>query len=307
MKKRSEKITFFKVKDEGKHGITVLKAISTENEIRFYLNDTQYIKATDGGDGIIVEWDEEIQKKDIKKKKSLLEDVKNNKKDYLLILAMSVLFLVLDILIQIAINGLMENVIISSFWFSFSLPMYILIMIGFLEYKKTPLSLKSKHSAEHMIVNFLEKNSRLPKNFQEIKSASRFSKYCGNRFEAIELVHIVMRDVISVSLSIFIETLIVKIFFQDIEDVNVVLLIVVFVIISYGVHFANFKLVEKGRYKLIIQGLNYFLQCFKTTRKVNDKDILLAFYAAKFWMLIVYPEFYTDSKLYCEKDESENV
>lgn len=50
MEERSNEVTIFRVKDEGEHKITVLKAGSTENEIRFYLNDTQYIKATDGGD-----------------------------------------------------------------------------------------------------------------------------------------------------------------------------------------------------------------------------------------------------------------
>lgn len=310
MEERSKTITIFRVKDEGEHKITVLEAESTENDIRFYLNDTHYIKATDGGDKVIVEWDE-IQTKNSEKKISLLEDIKNNKKSFLFALATAILFFVVVCSIQIAIGVLIKNAILSCLWFVFSFPMFVVLLIGFLEYKGTSLSQKSKHSAEHMMVNFLEQNSRLPKNFQEIKSTSRFSKKCGSRFKTIELTQSVIADFISVFLSIIIETAIITIIFHNLENVNEVLLIVMSITIFYVVFFINLKLAKSGKYNFIInpiqQGLNYFLQCCNTTRKVKDMDILLAFYAAKVWMGIVYPEFYTDSELYCENDESKNA
>ncbi len=310
MEERSNEVTIFRVKDEGEHKITVLEAGSTENEIRFYLNDTQYIKATDGGDKVIVELDE-IHAKDIKKKESFIDDIKNNKKDFLFALALTVICFIAVCLTQLAIGILINNSIISSLWFTLSFPVIAVIVLGFLEYKGTTFSQKSKHSAEHMMVNFLEKNSRLPKNFQEIKSASRFSKDCGSRFMTIELTQSTIANVFSVLFSIVIEVTIITIIFHDLENVNDVLLIVMSIIIFYTVFFISLKLAKKGKFNFIInpiqRGLNYFLQCCNTTKKVKEKDILLAFYAAKVWVSIVYPEFYTDNELYCEEDEGKNV
>ena len=310
MEKRLTEVTIFRVKDDGKPKITVLKAASTENEIRFYFNDTQYIKATDGGDNVIVEWDE-IQVKDTENKKSFIEDIKNNKKDCLFALTLTVLCLIVGCSIQLAIGILIKNSIVSSLCFTLSAPICAVIVLGFLEYKGTTFSLKSKHSAEHMMVNFLEKNSRLPKNFQEIKSVSRFSKDCGSRFLTIELTRGTIANVITVLLSTIVEVAIITVIFHDLENVNTVLLIVMSIIIYYAVLFISFKLAKNGKYNFIInpiqQGLNYFLQCCNTTKKVKDKDILLAFYAAKVWVSIVYPEFYTDNELYCEEDDGKNV
>jgi len=312
MEERSKTITIFRVKNEGEPKITVLRASSTENDIRFYLNDTDYIKATDGGDKVIVEWDDEkVQRETTEKKKSLLEDIKNNKKDFLISVGIASLFVFFVTLIQVAIFVLIGNTIFSSFGFLLVFPMCFVLLIGFMEYKITTPSQKSKHSAEHMMVNFLEKNCRLPKNFQEIRSTSRFSKECGSRYKTLELTQSTIANIVSVAITTVILAIVITIIFHNTENINGIALTVISTASFFIVYFINLKLAEKGLYNFIVNpiqlGFNYFLQCCNTTKKVKDTDILLAFYAAKVWLGIVYPEFYSDDELSCENDESENV
>lgn len=306
MEERSKTGTTFRLSDEGKPKITVPMASSTENDIRFYLNDADYIKATNVKDKIIVER-VEILKGTTEKKISLLEDIKNNKRFCLLSVVVALSFILVVALMQVGITVLIGNIIFSSLWFLFAFPMCYVLLIGFMEYKITTPSIKSKHSAEHMMVNFLEKNCRLPKNLQEIRSTSRFNKKCGSRYKTLEL----MQPAIIMIVSIVISTVILTIIFHNTKNINGIVLTVMSIITSLVVYFINVKLAEKGLYNFIVNpiqlGLNYFLQCCNTTNKVKDSDILLAFYAAKFWMKIVYPEFYSNDELYCEKDESENV
>lgn len=310
MEEREKSVTIFRAEDDGEHKIKVLKAASLENEIRFYLNDTQYIKATDEGDKITIGLDE-IQLKDNENKESLIEFIKNNKKDFLWILSSAVVCCIVFISSLSAISELTENYIILILWSMLSLFICIIAETGFLEYKIIAFSQKSKHSAEHMMANFLEKNSRLPKNFQEIKSASRFSKKCGSRFIVIVPIRYIIVNGFSILFSVIIEKIILTIIFRNLQSANNIVLFVMFIMIFSVMCFINLKIAIKGKYNFIInpiqQGLNYFLQCCNTTKKVKDKDIMLAFSAAKVWLQIVYPEFYSDNELYCEKNESENA
>ena len=43
------------------------------------------------------------------------------------------------------------------------------------------------------------------------------------------------------------------------------------------------------------KALTNIAQSTNTTRQVNDKDIILAYCAAKPWLETVYPEFYNES------------
>lgn len=51
--------------------------------------------------------------------------------------------------------------------------------------------------------------------------------------------------------------------------------------------------------------LNYIVQCANTTKNVKDKDLVLAYYAAKYWLKVVYPEFYSeDNNIFTKSKES---
>ena len=310
MEKRSEEITIFRAKDDGVPKITVLHAASTENDIRFYLNDTHYIKATNIGDKVVVEWDEEEVQKETTEKKSFLEDIKENMKVFLLSIGMTLLLVLIFTLLQVATFVLIGNTIVSSTWFLLGLPMCSVFLIGFMEYKTTSQSQKSKHSAEHMMCNFLEKNCRLPKNFQEIKNTSRFCKTCGSKKKTIEITQTVVENISSVLITAILVVIIFAVIFHNTENISDIILCIAYLVTFSTVYFINVKLTEKGVYNFIINpiqlGCNYFLQCCNTTKNVKDTDLLLAFYAAKVWLSIVYPEFYSDEELYCE-NENKNV
>lgn len=71
------------------------------------------------------------------------------------------------------------------------------------EEKAEECNKKSKHSAEHMMVNFLEINKRLPKNIEEVKKYSRFSSECGSRKLIEGIVEELIRSIIATVLTIF--------------------------------------------------------------------------------------------------------
>ena len=299
MENRSEKITIFRVKDEGEPKIKVIRASSTENDIRFYLNDTHYIKATNGGDKVIVEWDEdEIPRETTGEKKSFLEDIKNNKKVFLLSVGAALLFVLVVTLMQVVVTALIGNSIVSSLWFLLAFPMCSVLLIGFMEYKTTPQSVKSKHSAEHMMCNFLEKNCRLPKNFQEIKSTSRFSKDCGSRKKTITITQSAVANIVSFFITGIVLAIVIIVVFHNTENISDIAFIVISIITFLVVYYINTSLAEKGFYNFIVNpiqlGLNYFLQCCNTTKYVKTSDLRMAYYAAREWLKIVYPEFYRD-------------
>lgn len=309
MKEWLKTLTYRKPENEDEPKITVLVSESTENDIRFYLNDTDYITATDGKDKIIVKWiTEKDQRKTTLKKKTLLEDIKNNKKEFLLSMVTISLFFLL--LIQIAVFVLLGNNLFPFLGSLLVFPIGCTLLIGFMEYKNTTPSQRSKHSAEHMMVNFLEKNCRLPKNLQEIKRTSRFSKNCGRLYTKFESMQALIPNIVSLNITAVILSIVITIIFPN-TKINSTAATVISAASFSIVYLINLKLAEKGFFNFIINpiqlGLNYFLQCCNTTKKVNDTDILLAFYAAKHWLEIVYPEFYSDDELFCENDEGEIV
>ena len=299
MKKRSKTTTIAKAKDKGKPKIIISKAVSTEDDIRFYLDDRTYVTATSYGD-MFIRKDCYETEKDKAKKVSFSNS-------FSIAMITGIYFLVV-ILIEILIVAYTKNLIILSLLVASSLTISIVLYMGFLDYKRWTPSIRSKHSAEHMMVNFLEKNARLPKNFKEFKSASRFHKNCGSANRIRNLAMHAIVAIISIPFCNAIDLLI----FYNLENVNETICNIVIIAVRLVVVPLNIELAEAGIYDLIIYPfqklLSYILQCFNTTNKVKDEDILVAFYTAKFWLKNTYPEFYNDTdELYCKKDESDTV
>lgn len=280
--------------------IIVYKADSTEQEIRFFVNENQFVKATEEGDYIVVETGINSETNSTDSKKSFVEFVeivKEHKKIFAIVLFCLIMFCLVHLLIASFVP------MIALISFGILLPIFTILEIGILEYGRTTFLERSKHSAEHMMINFLEANSRLPKNIQEIKSVSRFSKSCGSRFITVDLVKNTIPYIISL-----LEALIVIL--SQIENFSN-LLLMFFAIIFNLMLCINYILLQNGKYdnkiNKINQGLNYFFQCCNTTKKVRQEDIIVAFYAAKHWLKIVYPEFFSDDKFYCEENENEDI
>ena len=311
-----EKITIFKVKYQGEPKITVLNAGATEKDIRFYLNHDQFIKATYTGDEeITIEVDEkQTEKKE--RKRSFLEYVENHKKLVLLSIMATVLYMVVFLSVAIKIiwsDALIKSTIISILWFGFSLFLFFILVILFSYYKASSSSRKSKYSALCMMINFMEKYSRLPESFQEIKRISKFRKYDEGLNQTIDLVVNFVAHIVSIEMIMFITIVLVIATYQDMNITEADL--VSMIVIAYSMlFFVNKKIAEKGKYDFIINpiqmGINCLIQCCIKTRNVKVEDIVLAFYASKEWLEMVYPEIYASyngSELELKNDKSENI
>lgn len=301
MEERFEIKSIFK--SNNPEELIVFKANSSEDEIRFYFNDEQYVSAKDNYNGTfsINYGEDEKEKNDIKSESNLLI-IKENLKEYcksiffdldkVEILCFSIIFISL---LSIICNILVCLLIIHCMRFIIEIIAILTII-----YKNKPISLKSKHSAEHMMYNFLEEKKRLPKDISEIKNISRFTDDCSSRKITIGYTSNFIQNVFTSLISVCIGSYITQNSKND-------MLLFVFIYIVIG--FIVWILKKSNKLDFIIKPVNKILnnlvQCCNTTRKVEDTDIILAYYVAKEWMKIVYPEFYNeDEDTFYECDES---
>lgn len=304
MEERIEIKTIFKSSNPEK--IIVFHAASLKDEIRFYFNDEQYVSARDNYDGtfsIHYEEDEKVET-DEKKAKSTLSVIKENWKEFLKIVLLTgivvlLISIMLVILAAVIKNTLIYVLLIDSIIFSIEV-----ISVVILEYKTTPPSLKSKHSAEHMMANFLEKNKRLPQNMSEIKNTTRFTNDCGSRKKTLEYTENFVQNIVTAVIAIIIGSCITQ------NCKNEILLCIVLIAIYIATGFIVGILMRKYNkldfiIKPIQKVLNNIVQCSNTTKKVEDNDIIMAYWAAREWLKIVYPEFYNeDEDIFYECEES---
>ena len=291
MEERVEIKSIFK--SNNPEELIVFKADSSEDEIRFWFNDEQYVSVKDNYNGTfsINYGENKKEQNDIKNENKLLI-IKENLEEYF-----KSLFFDLD---KVEIFGF-------SIIFILLLSIICNILVCLLEiiailtiYKNKPISLKSKHSAEHMMCNFLEEKKRLPKDISEIKNISRFTDDCGSRKITIGYISDFIQNVFISLISVCIGSYITQSSKND-------MLVFIFIYIVIG--FIVWILKKSNKLYFIIKPVNKILnnlvQCCNTTRKVEDNDIVLAYYVAKEWMKIVYPEFYNeDEDTFYECDES---
>lgn len=285
--KERKSITILKSADPEE--LLVVHAGSTKDQIRFYLNETQYVSASENDNGeISVDIGEEVEEKNEKSKLTLF---KENFKEIFLFSAIFILAGIVAAMLGIYISNLMNNVFIGVFFIFIMFYSVRLVNVIFMEVRTVSATIKSKHSAEHMMVNFLEANKRLPKDMAEIKSASRFSKKCGSR----KKVESIVQDFVKTMLAIMI-AIIADIVFSLLIDNSILESIVVLAIYYLAMYLADVMIKKHEQMTFVINPiknvLNNLVQCVNTTKKAEDKDILLAYYSARGWMALVYPEFY---------------
>jgi hypothetical protein len=290
MEDTSSPITVIRARDPDK--LVVFHASSRKDEIRFYINHTQYITAIEQSDGtaLVDAGEDEAEEKN---KKSGLSINKENLKEFVilftgLVFIMAALMVFLFLLSPFIKSTVAFLILLNTVFFAFSI-----IGIIVMEIKTTSPAIKSKHSAEHMMANFLEKNKRLPKDIQELKKSSRFCLDCGSRTlidkTTDEFLSKILATIVAVLLGMLYRT-----FFEN--DIMYCIIFVVVYIIVCALAQILFKKISFITTP-IKDGLTIFVQCSNTTKKVEEKDLWLAYYVAEVWMQIVYPEFCDQDKV----------
>ena len=310
-------------------------ACSLENEIRFYINENFYAVAREDLDGtIIIGYKEKVIKDEQAKQKKenvftrLKKQIKNKElfkslvltckktfmmskeiiKDknflrYLVFSACEALFItiVVTLLLFITEKAINDNFMYMALYGVIILSIRLVDVIAD-ELIVVSRNLKSKHSAEHMMLNFLEKNKRLPRSMEELKSSSRFTVDCGSRKKIHYDVESSVIFFVSTVLSYPIVTFIIQPRCKG-EVLEVFLSMTVFTCIGFCV--TNLIYLKKLRFfvKIVENALNYIIQLANTTRNVKEKDLQIAYCAANLWLQIAYPQFYSEEDRIFYKSE----
>lgn len=291
MEERNKITSIFKSNDPEK--LVVFHAASLQNEIRFYLNDTQYLTAVECEEGCSIRLEEEMVEEH--NKKSKISVIRENLKEFIKLFSISIGISILGLIGTLYLGKFMDNILVYLIIMNIIYFIIHIINVVIMETMETAPAIKSKHSAEHMMVNFLELNKRLPKSIEEVKKSSRFSPECGSR----ELIKGIAEELIrSIVATIF--TVIVSVIVSHFSS-NSVTYVITFVATYFLVKFVVGKTITKyGALNFIIKPIKKVLtniaQCANTTSKVKDRDIILAYSVAKPWLQVVYPEFYNENE-----------
>lgn len=276
-------VTFQRHKDK----LVVSHAVSTEEDIRFYINETQYFSATHDDNGYNVEFCTKKEKEEQVKTK--FQKFKEN----LDIGLFCSVFILIVVSMCILLSVFIDSYVIFLFATSLLPIMIQMFFIVILEMRSVSKNLRSKHSAEHMMANFLETNQRLPRSIEEVKSASRFCEDCGTR----KLIS-GNSELFFSKLSAFIVSIIASGIcnhFSDNKIIHLTVVSVTFCLVSIVARIIldKYKKTEKLTEPLTI-ACSKLIQRINTTSKVKDRDIILAFCAARAWLELVYPEYCTE-------------
>lgn len=280
------------------------RAVSYTDRICFYVNSIQYYEAIDNGDEIEVhlkddEKNEETEQKFFKlepkfekkstdtpkneEKESFFKEVKDilitNKKDFLVVLGViySILiscYIMMSFFKETLNLGLSIAFILSILFHVIDLTCKMCNEILIDE------DLKSKHGAEHSMINFMIKHDRLPETLTEVRTASRFSLDCGSRNEIKGRAERYMATLSSLMVSIILQKLIE----QKLDNmITIVILFVSFILLEI----IFLKIIRKRNLlcpvtKWIEDQLTMLLQLFNT-RVTTDHNILVAYYVASAW------------------------
>ena len=291
MEERNKVTSIIKSSDPEK--LVVFHAASLQNEIRFYLNDTQYLAAVEGEEGCTIRLEEEKEEED--NKKSKISVIRENLKEFLKLFSIILGISILGSIGVFYLSKIIDNILVFLIIMNIIYFIINIVNVVIMETMETAPKVKSKHSAEHMMVNFLEINKRLPKSIEEVKKSSRSSPQCGSR----ELIKGIAEELIrSIVATIF--TVIVSVVVSHFSS-NSATYAIVFLATYFLVKFVVGKAITKyGALSFIVKPIKKVLtniaQCANTTSKVKDRDIILAYSVARPWLQVVYPEFYNENE-----------
>lgn len=275
-----------------------ISARSLDSQIRFYLTDDEsweddrlYITAKKIGEKYYIN----IGKEDIFEKTKMADELIEKLKGVnIWIFMVKAIFILFSIFFAICVNNIFFCMLeINCCW----------LVTGMLEnaikhIKISSQNIKSKHSAEHMLINFIRIHKRLPRNIKEIKKYYRFSLTCGSSHDVSGMAETFISTLIGIMFSFVINTIIIFMF----GDSYIVFIITMMVYIITSITIAI--LIEKrpNLLKKIVTPLRNMLivinQVTLTTRKVKHDDIILAYIVARDWVLMKCPEIFKDDDYY---------
>lgn len=280
--------------------LAVLRAASSSDCIRFYFNEQQYLVGYDNDPtSIYFEDENKPWKNRVQPPEDNTKKISRHIKILVLLgvilafVCFFALFVCASIFKKLFGGELLYLCSIAIITSIFSL-LSVVILIAY----DTPKETKSKHSAEHMMVNFMEKHKRLPKTLEELKKASRFSSDCGTRNRVESCARVSVQILISSVVGYFSKFLVSG------DGAGLIIYIVSYLIVYIGIGLLS----QPGRclHFLIVpvrRVFNYVGQLGNTTKNVRDEDLHLAYRVCWVWIQIVYPEyFYDDIDELCVKE-----
>lgn len=271
--------------------IVVFRAESRVDQIRFYLSERWYVVAVENENGCHVGI-EQRKEEAPKSSTSFLHEYAK-----ILLGGIAVAILLSWYLYIIIKSGLLYLLCINTILFI----VYVAVDFFLLPLKQVAPTLRSKHAAEHMMINFLTKNKRLPQSMEEIRKSSRFSANCGSKKKGERTANQFIATTIAIASSVMLSK--IAFYFTKNSIIESMVLLFSFLLMI----FIAKELVKTQKWlqmiKMPIQkALTYLMQCATTTKNVEDRDICLAYVVAKKWMQIVYPDFYHEEEdIFCEK------
>lgn len=267
--------------------IIIGNASSSGEEIRFYLNDKShsYIKGKRTCYGLYIKLERPNKKISIKDKKTFkkVNIMRILFKISIALLLSSASILLFALLFNIC-NCYFNNISLSCIFtfvfislFLFTLNLFIHFMT---ESTSTSFSVKSNHSAEHMIINFIEKHQRLPISMKELKKSSRFHPLCGSitNFKQVQKVFIFP---MALNLGLTLYLLLIK-------EPSFLLIKLIILFLMFG---CICVFIKKKVYLFFEVKLNFLLQLSNTTRNVSSPSLILAYFVARKYILHKYPEY----------------
>ena len=301
-----------------KNPYEVAQAVSNENGMAFYFNPTQRICVIrESSYDYRYRFQETITDSTKKnntnmKGKNTGEEVKAKKssENFYAFLFLFVSFLLTFVFVSIFYHFVHTK---YAYMLGFSLSCIFTFRIGMVIILHNPIAnenarcsaaLKSNHAAEHMIINFLKRHHRLPRNMRELRRASQVDVYCDTKDSVLVCpVHTVIAFLI-VSVANLIVSLLLTI--SHSSDGFILCSCTIFLFIAYII-----RVKEKIGYKTFGDFFFTIISCivqYRTMPKKNvtKESLLMAYIAAANWFFVVFPKEF-DLKAYNNFFKNEKI
>ena len=301
-----------------KNPYEVAQAVSNENGMAFYFNPTQRICVIrESSYDYRYRFQETITDSTKKnntnmKGKNTGEEVKAKKssENFYAFLFLFVSFLLTFVFVSIFYHFVHTK---YAYMLGFSLSCIFTFRIGMVIILHNPIAnenarcsaaLKSNHAAEHMIINFLKRHHRLPRNMRELRRASQVDVYCDTKDSVLVCpVHTVIAFLI-----VSVANLIVSLLLTISHSSNSFILCscTIFLFIAYII-----CVKEKIGYKTFGDFFFTIISCivqYRTMPKKNvtKESLLMAYIAAANWFFVVFPKEF-DLKAYNNFFKNEKI
>ncbi len=301
-----------------KNPYEVAQAVSNENGIAFYFNPTQRICVIrESSYDYRYRFQETITDSTKKnntnmKGKNTGEEVKAKKssENFYAFLFLFVSFLLTFVFVSIFYHFVHTK---YAYMLGFSLSCIFTFRIGMVIILHNPIAnenarcsaaLKSNHAAEHMIINFLKRHHRLPRNMRELRRASQVDVYCDTKDSVLVCpVHTVIAFLI-----VSVANLIVSLLLTISHSSNSFILCscTIFLFIAYII-----CVKEKIGYKTFGDFFFTIMSCiiqYRTMPKKNvtKESLIMAYITAANWFFVVFPKEF-DLKAYNNFFKNEKI